>query len=325
MAYDMTGRFYYHYDQLSQSEKNFFDGVQEIMYHPLFSELKGTLTTKVMDDKATYAKVRKDGTAILNRNASLSPKQWEFAIAHCLLHLAFGHFDREKLPENGENGFSKELWNRACDLYIDRFLIDIKWGEPLAEDPANVFPIKFSSEQKVYEYLKEHFDLKQPNFYGTAGEYDMDMLGLEKPLEYSAGETNKAEKMFAEALTRAVEQAVSEKREYRWERCNKSIVKEAAKWFVNSYPLLGGIAAYFKIDESQELCWKYEIQIAAVDAGQGIIYVNTAAGLTEDEWKFVLAHEYLHAALQHHNRLQGRNAYLWNVATDYIINGWMAQ
>lgn len=323
MPYDMTGRFVQDYDRLRQSEKNFFAGVKEIMYHPLFSELEGTLISKAMDGSVAYAKVKKDGTVILNRNASLNVEQWEYVIAHCLLHLAFGHFDKEKLPEKGQGGFSKELWNRACDLYIDRSLIDIKWGEVLAEDPAKVFPIKFNSEQKIYEYLKEHGDLEQPLLYGTAGAYDMDMLGLEKPLEYSAGETNKAEEMFAEALTRAVEQAVSEKREYRWERCNKSIAKKAAKWFVNSFPLLGGIAAHFKIEESQEICWKYEIQIAAVNASKGIIYANTAAGLTEDEWKFVLAHEYLHAALQHHNRLQGRNAYLWNIATDFVINGWL--
>lgn len=323
MAYDMTGRFHYRYDQLNQSEKNFFDGVQEIMYHPLFSELNGTLTSKAIDDKKAYAKVKKDGNIILNKNASLTPGQWQFVIAHSLLHLAFGHFDKEKLPEKGLSGFSKELWNCACDLYIDRFLIDIKWGEALTDDPAKVLPIKFTSEQKIYEYLKEHWDIRQPHLYGTAGVYDMDMLGLEKPLEYSAGETNAAEEKFAKALASAVEQAVSERKENRWEWYKKSVVKEAAKWFVNSYPLLGGVAASFQIVEEQELCWKYEIQIAAVDASKGIIYANAAAGLTEDEWKFVLAHEYLHVALQHHNRLQGRNAYLWNIATDFVINGWL--
>jgi hypothetical protein len=57
----------------------------------------------------------------------------------------------------------------------------------------------------------------------------------------------------------------------------------------------------------------------------GEIYVNPRAGLTGDEWRFVLAHEMLHAALRHGDRVGGRDPYLWNVACDYVINGWLLE
>ena len=47
------------------------------------------------------------------------------------------------------------------------------------------------------------------------------------------------------------------------------------------------------------------------------------ARLTEEEWRFVLAHEYLHAALCHEARLGKRDPELWNVACDYVINQWL--
>ena len=47
--------------------------------------------------------------------------------------------------------------------------------------------------------------------------------------------------------------------------------------------------------------------------------------LTPGEWRFVLAHEMLHAALRHGDRVGPRDPYLWNVATDYVVNGWLVE
>lgn len=43
--------------------------------------------------------------------------------------------------------------------------------------------------------------------------------------------------------------------------------------------------------------------------------------LTKDELVFVLAHEVMHNALEHHIRRQSRKPGRWNVAADYAING----
>ncbi|CAM5564230.1 Chaperone protein DnaK [Streptomyces hirsutus] len=41
--------------------------------------------------------------------------------------------------------------------------------------------------------------------------------------------------------------------------------------------------------------------------------------------RFVLAHEMLHAALRHGDRRGGRDPYRFNVACDYVINGWLEE
>lgn len=59
--------------------------------------------------------------------------------------------------------------------------------------------------------------------------------------------------------------------------------------------------------------------------GKRVIYANPTCGYTQEEWKFVLAHEYLHAGLEHDKRSQGREAYLWNIACDFVINDWLRE
>jgi predicted metal-dependent peptidase len=55
------------------------------------------------------------------------------------------------------------------------------------------------------------------------------------------------------------------------------------------------------------------------------IYINPICQLTFEEWKFVLAHEFLHAALRHDARCENRDPELWNVACDYVVNGWLVE
>ena len=46
---------------------------------------------------------------------------------------------------------------------------------------------------------------------------------------------------------------------------------------------------------------------------------------TSQEWRFILAHEALHAALAHQSRAGGRDHYLWNLAADFVINQWLVE
>ena len=149
------------------------------------------------------------------------------------------------------------------------------------------------------------------------------MIGIEHPILYKPGETNTFMATFVNAISNSVKSSVSEAAGSSWSEGDDTPVKKTASWFMAHFPLLGGLAASFKIIEDVNLCHKYNIQIAAIDATEGAIYINPSCGLEEEELKFVLAHEYLHAGLCHHNRCQGRNHYLWNVACDYVINGWL--
>jgi predicted metal-dependent peptidase len=137
--------------------------------------------------------------------------------------------------------------------------------------------------------------------------------------------------LFAAGLNMAVQSAVSVAAGYQdtldsgeW-RSPKSAAARAKMWFISSYPLLGAIAADFKLIEDPTICHRMEISVAAVSCGLREIYLNPAAALSEEECRFVMAHEFLHAALRHDVRHEWRDAYLWNVACDYVINGWLTE
>lgn len=99
----------------------------------------------------------------------------------------------------------------------------------------------------------------------------------------------------------------------------------ALGWFVSNYPLLGALASAMTVVADAELARGWDISIAAVSTASAEIYVNPLAGLSRTEWRFVLAHEMLHAALRHCDRVGGRDPHLWNVAADFVVNGWLVE
>jgi predicted metal-dependent peptidase len=101
--------------------------------------------------------------------------------------------------------------------------------------------------------------------------------------------------------------------------------RQALGWFVSSYPLLGGVAAAFKLVEDAKVCRVHGISVAAISPAAAELYVNPVTGMDEGERRFVIAHELLHAALRHDTRGGGRDPWLWNVACDYVINGWLTE
>lgn len=54
----------------------------------------------------------------------------------------------------------------------------------------------------------------------------------------------------------------------------------AKSWFINSYPLLGALAANLEIIEYPLICQRLDISVAAVDVESKQIFINPAAGLT---------------------------------------------
>ncbi len=320
----------------SVSEENLIQGIALQRSNPLFSQLGGCMYTRSTATlgKKTAAVVTSQGGIYLNRDYRLNPMQWLNVIAHCQLHLAFGHFDAEKMPgyeilkEDGtvekKVACNLYLWNMACDMYITKFLNDIKCGISISSNPEDICRGSLMDEQKIYEYLVENHLESSELYFGTADAHLLDMQGLEHPKVYESGRGNYHARQFAFALSHAVTDAVNTAGGYAEEQENKvTKSQKTAGWFVNHYPLLGGMASAFQIVEDYRFCIQNEIQVAAVNVTCGEIYVNPAAGLSEEELKFVLAHEFLHVGLQHHARCQGRNQYLWNVACDYIINSWL--
>lgn len=304
------------------AHENYVLGYNMIKQHPMFSPL----LAHVEDVRREGNLCPKDGWAVITRNGYLhlhptrrgEPPEWAYVIAHCLLHLGLDHF-REK------NDFVK--WNTACDCFITRFLADLKLGRAPAEFQ---YPIDFSapSEERLYAVFLEKGIPPSLAGFGTAGPSGADMIMAPEKTHWKGHKIDWTA-CFAKGLSMAVTSAVNVAAGYEpYLGADTETITPAIKaknWFINSYPLLGALAAAFNIIENPMICARMEISVAAVNAYMKEIYINPSAGLDDYEHRFVIAHELLHVGLRHQARCQGRDPYLWNVACDYVINGWLVE
>lgn len=84
------------------------------------------------------------------------------------------------------------------------------------------------------------------------------------------------------------------------------------------HPFFGTLAVQLQTVDATD---DERIDTMATD-GKHLFYDrNFVDKLTKDELVFVLAHEVMHNALEHHLRRQSRKPGRWNVAADYAING----
>ncbi len=323
--------------KLSASAESLLAGIGLIRSSPLFGGLDGEIIpqSKQRLGAKTPAVVDSQGHIYVNQDIFLPAKQWLYIIAHCLLHLAFGHFDAVNMPSYEKQlsdgttkrtvSFQPFLWNEACDIYVDRFLADLKAGEPLMDLRTFPLPGNLKTELQLYEYLTEHHAGANIQYFGTAAPDQCDMSGLSHPLTYDTanGEYNHFASCFACHLAECVSDAVTTSGGHEKQHFSNTPAAKAARWFIDHYPLLGGIASHFRIIEDYRCCYQNEIRIAAIDVSSQEIYINPACKYSQNQWRFVLAHEYLHAGLKHNERSIGRNAYLWNIACDFVINGWL--
>ena len=323
-------------ERITPNEQQLLDGLELIKVHPLFGKLDMSLNIvpKSKLGKNVPAKVSSTGHIYLNKDCDRQPKEWAYLIAHCMLHLSFGHFDADRMPgywqqiseknQKWINRYDPGLWNMACDIYISRFLADIRFGKTDI-DPAFLNTYGNSAgEQGIYEKLESGHVQPDHTLFGTAGEQP-DMIGTETPKTYRWGRNGYITDFayaLADSVRTVIDTAGNQQPGYSK---RKSVMQKAADWFVDHYPLLGGVAMGFRLVETIGRSDLRDVEVAAIDVVIGEIYVNPAAGLNLDEWKFVLAHEYLHAGLQHHARRNGRDPYLWNVACDFVINGWLKE
>jgi predicted metal-dependent peptidase len=135
------------------------------------------------------------------------------------------------------------------------------------------------------------------------------------------------EQIFAQALVdnakRALQLQFESTHAVRPGSDPNSAAARAKRWLISHYPLLGSLLTQFELVEDAEVCGRMSISIAAVQISTGEIYINPRRQLGLEQAKFVVAHEVLHAGLNHSSRRQGREPYLWNVACDFVINDWL--
>lgn len=319
-------------EQEKLTHKNRVEGCALVARHPIFRPLYSYASISNREPRHGWALVTSTGEVHLHQQRRGSPEEWAYVLAHNLLHLGFGHFQGRQHRRELE-------WNIACDGVIARFLADLKFGQPppelngLAQEILSLPGYSLRSEEQFYEDLCTRGIPPGLALTGTAGT-DRDMLFSEerkdttlKPTDWPA--------LLSEGLIHAVHMAVDvvggvrDSLESYQETEQQTEAQQARAWFINHFPLLGALASRFTIIENQLLCHRLGISVAAIDCEAREIYINPASGLTRPEFReqcrFVMAHELLHAGLRHDVRCQGRDPYLWNVACDYVINGWLIE
>ncbi len=263
---------------------------------------------------AGLAVVTSNGVIHAHPTRRTEPAEWAWALAHCLLHLGFGHVpaakedDREQ-PDRAETA--------ARCVVVNRFLQNF----PVGRAPDRL-PDQYpgGDEEQLARAWRQDGVPPRYEDCGTSAPGAPDQV-LEAWPHWSA--VPDWQTGFAHALTRSVSATMDlaagreGHRPQPWER--------ALNWFVSSYPLLGGLAAGLRIVADAELARAQGIDVAAVSASAGEIYVNPLRTFTDGEWRFILAHEMLHAALRHGERCGARDPYLHNVAADYVVNGWLVE
>lgn len=271
--------------------------------------------------KTDWAYVTSDGNIVLNPHRDCSVREWEYIMAHCLLHLGFGHIREDRKDDC--------LWHAACDLVVARFLAANRIGTPPpgADRPV---PVPAKSEDATYDQLATMSDCSECLGFGMMdGRPDMVWNGPRKETWRTHGTPPPYTEVFARSLQTALEESLREASEgpdAAWKPARpRPVWQEAREWFLSSYPLLGAVASAFRLVDDAQTAERMGVAIAAVSSEQQEIYINSRQRLSLEEWKFVLAHEFLHAALRHDLRCEERDPVLWNVACDFVINSWLIE
>jgi predicted metal-dependent peptidase len=331
-------------------------GLNLVRRHPLFAPLAHQAVWHASQDDEPnrcppdgWAVVTSLGHVCLHRSRRGEPEEWAWVVAHCLLHLGFGHLAEQHhkswtaaagLPPGarwtrpgGGDGFDA-AWNLVACATANRFLAHLKVGRPPAGlgGPAG-HEDRFGaadSEEHVAARLR---DLGTPLNLAGAGTGgpggDLRWAGAATDRTWP-GKVNWPDLLgagLADAVGAAVDVAGGAAESLTGEsgRKTKTEWRQALGWFTSNYPLLGGVAAAFKLVEKAEVCRLHGISVAAISPAAAELYVNPLTSMEEGERRFVIAHELLHAALRHDTRCGDRDPWLWNVACDYVINGWLTE
>ena len=309
-------------------------GMAMVKTHPIF----GPLAHRASWVRTAASQCPADGWLVVLRHDAIhvhpkrhaEPAEWAFVLARGVLSYAMDFFQRDR----GDWA----AWSAACDAASTRFLATVKFGA-CPQDMQMPVDAPAWDEDRWYRQFCENGVPPWTAGLGLAGHRATSLQppedwSQESPAHRRYGFASTQEtwsEVFAAGIANSVTQAVEIAAGTRTalgantRSAPRSVTERARSWFISSFPLLGSMVAAFEILEDAELCRREEVMVAAVDETLRTIYLNPAAGLSEQETRFVLAHEILHVALRHMDRQRGRDHYLWNVACDYVINDWLIQ
>lgn len=299
------------------------EGWLAVRRHPLFAPLVALGEPERSGDGG----VPRDGWGVVDSRGRIrihagrraTAAEWTWVFAHLLLHLGLGHLDPART--GGQRLDAPHV--AACDVAVNRFLATLRLGRsPLALPPE--WPRE--DEATLARAWRRGAIPETLTGCGVAGSVP-DVVLVDPPPRWQIPPDWEA--LFAAGLTAAVAAAVDVA---GGARANLGDARPATppwelarRWFMAGYPLLASVMSTLSVVADADLARDRGIWLAAVSTAAGEVYVNPQAQLSGDEWRFVLAHEALHAALAHADRVGGRDPWLWNVACDFVVNGWLVE
>jgi predicted metal-dependent peptidase len=265
---------------------------------------------------------------IISQTNKIDPNQWAFLFSTIFIFFAFdSHLKYRKTK--------KWTTKHALLLFSMYYVTEVIKNDhiPSFLSNYNYFNGQFGfrnedSLAEQLEYAEESYPkLKTITFSNNFLE---DWINFEEVESFQKNDPNfKFSDLFAQSLVEAAQQTINLKaglsidEEERKKRNTKSA--RAKRWLMTNYPLFASVVAPFEVVENLDLCRRLKINIAAISIEEKTIFFNPLANLSEEELKFVIAHEALHAGLAHHSRCQSRDPYIWNLACDFVINDWLVQ
>ena len=271
----------------------------------------------VLANAKAIARINPDGRITASKAVRLTEDEWRWVLAHCLLHLGFGHLAPGRPLDD------PVLASVAC-VAVSRFQRAVKLGVEPIPLPADLPSAEEAALTRQWrdtgvppEFLLCGPGGHAPDLVPSPVRPGPPQIPVDWSAQFAVG--------LAKAAAAAVDVAGGARASLTDPKAGRRPWDLALGWFLSSYPLLGALAARFTIVADGELARGWDIGIAAVSAAAGEIYVNPLRTMPSEQWRFVLAHEMLHAALRHGDRVGARDPYLWNVAADYVINGWLSE
>lgn len=263
--------------------------------------------------------VSPSGTIWLHAKRRAEPEAWTRIIATALICLGFGLVRRQE---------PYDLWELASFLVADRFCDELKLGH-LPEDLryAELHYPAGGAEALLRQFCVNGCEPALRAWYEALCGGAAFFCSLDENVSHWQRRP-KWRDLLADGIARGVRQALQV---VSGTVASDGMIKplskalRAKRRLIDHYPLLGALAASFDIEEDVRLCQQYDIRVAAIDVSARRIWINPAAGLSDDECLFVFAHELLHAGLNHASRRRGRDPLLWNIACDFVINGWLIE
>ncbi len=299
-------------------------GLRTVREHPVLASLAQSAWIYVdtghrhVSQKGWLA-VSPTGVIWLHPKRRAEPHEWARLVAAALVCLGFS-LVRKQEPY--------VLWEMASFLIADRFCDELKLGS-LPEELRYAEPDipHGGADALLRKFCVDGCEEALVQWYERLGGGENFFCNLDDK-EASRQRQPRWADLLADGIARGVGQAIQAASGAQVSSgVNKSPTRaqRARQRLIDHYPLLGALAASFDIEEDPRLCQQYEVRVAAIDVGARRIWMNPVAGLSDDECLFVFAHELLHAGLNHASRRRGRDPLLWNIACDFIINGWLIE